>query len=56
MVTDSDNSVVGVVSMADVVRRGETKNGVTRETLQTVSHPTPEAGKPRAESAAKGKR
>src|SRR5262249_44821153 len=48
---DSRNIVQGIVSLADVVLRGQTQTGQTRQTLSEISEPTAEASKPRAQSA-----
>jgi CBS domain-containing protein len=50
LVVDRDNKIQGMVSMADLVRRGELESSKTQETLKTISEPTAEASKPRAES------
>ncbi len=47
---DEHQKIQGIVSMADVVRRGDVDSAETRETLETVSEPTPEPSKPRAKS------
>jgi CBS domain-containing protein len=49
-VVDEHGKLQGIVSLADVVGRGEIKTTQTHETLKTVSAPTPEPSKPRAKS------
>src|SRR5713226_3746308 len=49
-VVDAQNQIVGIVSLADVVRHGDVATGQTRETLKKVSAPSGEASKPRAKS------
>jgi CBS domain-containing protein len=54
LVVDEQNTVQGIVSMADLVRRADLPAGETRETLESISEPTGEASRPRAESAEAG--
>ncbi|HSB10739.1 MAG TPA: CBS domain-containing protein [Blastocatellia bacterium] len=54
LVVDGQGAVQGIVSMADLVNRGELPRGATRETLKSISKPTGESSKPRAESAKAG--
>jgi len=49
-VVDEQRRLVGIVSMADIVGRGNVKTTETHETLKTVSAPTSEPSKPRARS------
>ena len=49
-VVDEAGGLVGIVAMADVVRRGEVKATETHETLQKVSAPAAAPSKPRARS------
>lgn len=51
---DGQNIIQGIVSMADVVRRGEMAEGTTHATLEKICEPTGEASRPRAESAKQG--
>lgn len=51
LVVDEQNNIQGVVSMADLMNRGNVSQGETRETLKRISEPTNEASKPRAETA-----
>jgi len=53
-VVDQRNVIQGIVSLSDVVRRGQTKNGRTRETLIDIAQPTLEPSKPRAQPAHRG--
>ncbi|MFY9558436.1 MAG: CBS domain-containing protein [Blastocatellia bacterium] len=50
-VVDEQNIIQGIVSMADLMNRGKVSSGETREVLKSVSEPTGEASKPRADSA-----
>ena len=50
LVVDEQNTIQGVVSMADLMNRGHVSKGDTRETLKAISEPTNEPSKPRAES------
>jgi len=52
VVVDNDNNIQGIVSMADLMNRGKVEKGATVETLKSISKPTGESSKPRAESAA----
>lgn len=54
LVVDEENTVQGIVSMADLVRRANVPAGETRETLKSISEPTGEASRPRAESVEAG--
>ena len=49
-VVDEERKLIGIVSLADVVERGNVKATETHETLKTVSAPTGEPSKPRAKS------
>jgi CBS domain-containing protein len=49
-VIDDDGQLVGIVSLADLVGRARLRSAETIETLKSVSTPTEEASKPRAES------
>jgi CBS domain-containing protein len=49
-VVNEQRVLQGIVSMADVVGRGEIKTGQTHDTLKQVSAPTGEPSKPRAKS------
>jgi CBS domain-containing protein len=49
-VVDGDGRLQGIVSIADLVARGEIKATETHETLKRVSAPTSEPSKPRARS------
>jgi CBS-domain-containing membrane protein len=49
-VVDEERKLLGIVSLADVVERGNVKATETHETLKTVSAPTDEPSKPRAKS------
>jgi CBS domain-containing protein len=49
-VVDGDGRLQGIVSMADLVSRGEIKTTETHETLKKVSAPTSQPSKPRARS------
>jgi CBS domain-containing protein len=49
-VVDEQRKLVGIVSLADVVERGEAKPTETHETLKTISAPTGPPSKPRAKS------
>lgn len=49
-VVDGDGRLQGIVSMADLVSRGEIKMTETHETLKKVSAPTSQPSKPRARS------
>jgi len=51
LVVDGGNTLKGIVSLADLMNRGEVSKGKTRETLESISKPSDEASKPRAESA-----
>lgn len=51
LVVDHKNEIQGVVSLSDLMTRGAVPNGETHETLKSISMPTGEASKPRAESA-----
>jgi CBS domain-containing protein len=51
LVVDDQNTIEGVVSLADLMNRGNVSKGDTRETLKRISEPTAEASKPRAQSA-----
>jgi len=50
LIVNGQREVQGIVSMADVVRRGEIASGETRETLKRICEPTDRASRPRAES------
>lgn len=50
LVVDEGGALRGIVSLADVVRRGEIETTQTHETLKRVSAPSREPSKPRAES------
>ena len=50
LVVDDQNTIQGVVSLSDLMNRGDVAGGETRETLQGISKPTGEASKPRAQS------
>ena len=51
VVVDDENKIQGIVSMADLMNRGKVEKGAIRETLKSISKPTGEPSKPRAESA-----
>src|SRR4029079_15498756 len=51
VVVDKENNIQGIVSMADLMNRGRVEKGAIRETLKSISKPTGEPSKPRAESA-----
>jgi CBS domain-containing protein len=51
LVVDEQNTIQGVVSLADLMNRGNVSKGETRETLKRISEPTNETSKPRAQSA-----
>lgn len=51
LVVDQKNEIQGVVSLSDLMMRGAVPKGETRQTLKSISMPTGEASKPRAESA-----
>lgn len=51
LVVDGKNTIQGIVSLADLMNRGEVPGGETRKTLKGISKDTGEASKPRAESA-----
>ena len=50
LVCDDQRGLVGIVALADVVKRPDAKMTQTHETLKQVSAPTDEASKPRAQS------
>jgi CBS domain-containing protein len=47
-VVDDTGALLGIVSMADLVSRGEVKSTEAHDTLKQVSQPSPEPSKPRA--------
>jgi CBS domain-containing protein len=49
-VVDEERRLQGIVSMADLVERGDVKMAETHDTLKKVSAPTPNPSKPRAKS------
>jgi CBS domain-containing protein len=49
-VVDEQRKLIGIVSLADVVERGEIKATEVHETLKTISAPTGQPSKPRAKS------
>ena len=51
LIVDDGNQIKGVVSFGDLMMRAAVPKGKTRETLKSISRPTGEASKPRAESA-----
>lgn len=51
VVVDDQHRIQGIVSMADLMNRGKVPNDAIRETMKSISKPTGEASKPRAESA-----
>ena len=51
LVVDEQNTIQGVVSLADLMNRGRVPSGETRDTLKAISEPTDEASKPRAQAA-----
>lgn len=51
LVVDRKNEILGVVSLSDLMLRGAVPKGETRQTLKSISLPTGEASKPRAQSA-----
>jgi CBS domain-containing protein len=55
LVVDGGTRIKGIVSLADLMNRASLPKGETSDTLKTISTPTPEASKPRAESARTGK-
>jgi CBS domain-containing protein len=55
-VVDDQDRIQGIVSMSDLMNRGKVPKGETSETLKSISKPTEEASKPRAESAIGGSR
>lgn len=50
-VVNKQNEIQGIVSLSDVVNRGKIAEGETRETLKSITEPTGEPSKPRAEWA-----
>jgi CBS domain-containing protein len=50
LVVDERRELCGIVALADVVKRAEVKVAQAHETLKTVSAPTDEPSKPRAQS------
>jgi CBS domain-containing protein len=50
LVVDGQDTLLGVVSMADLMNRGKVSKGETTETLKRISEPTDEASKPRAQT------
>ena len=54
LVVDGGTRIKGIVSLADLMNRASLPKGETSDTLKTISTPTPEASKPRAESARTG--
>jgi CBS domain-containing protein len=56
VVVDSENKIQGIVSMADLMNRGKVEKRAIRETLKSISKPTGESSKPRAESAVSTKK
>ena len=54
-VVGDQQAIQVIISMADVVRRDDVDSAETRETLQTVSEPTPEPSSPRAKSQEEGR-
>jgi CBS domain-containing protein len=55
LVVDDQNTIKGVVSMADLMNRANVSKGETQETLKRISEPTTEATKPRAQTAERSK-
>ena len=51
LVIDGQDTILGVVSMADLMNRGDVSKGETRETLKAISEPTDVPSKPRAQTA-----
>ena len=51
LVIDGEDTILGVVSMADLMNRGDVSKGETRETLKAISEPTDAPSKPRAQTA-----
>jgi CBS domain-containing protein len=49
-VVDDQRRLQGIVSLADVVERGDMKTADTHETLKQVSAPSPQPSKPRMKS------
>jgi CBS-domain-containing membrane protein len=49
-VVDEHGTLLGIVSMADLVGRGDVKTGEVHETLKKVSAPAQVPSKPRAKS------
>jgi CBS domain-containing protein len=52
LAVDDKGVIQGIVTVADLVRRGELADGSMRATLEKICEPTGVASKPRAESAA----
>ena len=50
LVVDEQDTILGIVSLSDLMNRGNVAGGETRETLKGISEPTGEASKPRAQS------
>ena len=50
IVVDEQRRLQGILSMADLVERGDIKTGETHDTLKKVSEPNAEPSKPRARS------
>ncbi len=50
VVVNEGRELVGIVALADLVKRADLKVAQTHETLKTVSVPTDEPSKPRAQS------
>jgi CBS domain-containing protein len=51
LIVDHKNDIQGVVSLSDLMMRGAVPKGETHQTLKSISKPTGEASKPRAQSA-----
>ena len=51
LIVDQNDEIQGVISLSDLMMRGAVPKGETRQTLKSISRPTGEASKPRAESA-----
>jgi len=51
-VVDGELKILGIVSMADIVRRGRVDTVETYHTLKSISEPTAEPSRPRAKSRA----
>lgn len=55
VVLDEQENISGIVSMADVVNRGQTQKGDIRKVMKGISEPAQEASKPGAKSTRSGR-